>query len=676
MIASSTKSDAYPADFRQSALYGEAEVLFRNGFRPGSGRPVAANDLQVSPDGRCVAFTGVMLDKLEGVPTTRICMADLSKGQIRVLSFGPGSDLQPKFSPDGKTLAFRSDRASPGNFQLYFLDLLSGMTTAAPVVPGWVEYLDYSPGGQHMLLGVAPHGADVAGVQGAKTTLRSDVGPSPAWMPTVDAGDTSLKRRSVWILDLADTGLRRISANALNVWEASWCGDQALAAVVSPGAEEQHWYRAHIALLPLDGGKERMLYQPKDQLGCLSSSPDGRQLAFAEAVCSDRCIVAGDLRIVDLDTGKVREVPCNEIDVTFTRWRDNHRLLIAGLRNLDTVIADIDVPADTVQEGWTGTTLYCASGVYPAAAPCPDGSDFLICATGHLQAPQLLHIGKGGVRKCVDLGHDGTAANIAKLRPVEPYRWNAPDGTEIQGWLMRGDDKGPAPLVMEVHGGPISRWSPFFIGRSAYHMMLAQRGYAIFWPNPRGSSGRGQAFAGAVVGDMGGADTQDYLSGLDQLVAEGIADPLRIGVMGGSYGGFMTSWLITQDSRFAAAVPVAPVTNWVSQHLTSNLSYFDTFCLGSEYNEAGGNHFARSPVMFAHKVKTPTLNICGALDRCTPPGQALEFHNALLGNGVESVLVTYPQEGHGVRTFPGMIDYAARVVDWFLRHMAPGSSPA
>jgi dipeptidyl aminopeptidase/acylaminoacyl peptidase len=152
-----------------------------------------------------------------------------------------------------------------------------------------------------------------------------------------------------------------------------------------------------------------------------------------------------------------------------------------------------------------------------------------------------------------------------------------------------------------------------------------------------------------------------------------VADPKRIGVTGGSYGGFMTSWLITQDQRFVAAVPVAPVTNWVSQHLTSNIPYFDTMCLGSEFTQAGGHHHSRSPVMFAHRVKTPTLNICGALDRCTPSGQAQEFHNALLANEVRSVLITYPLEGHGVRTYPAMIDYAARLVDWFLRYMPPNS---
>jgi dipeptidyl aminopeptidase/acylaminoacyl peptidase len=199
--------------------------------------------------------------------------------------------------------------------------------------------------------------------------------------------------------------------------------------------------------------------------------------------------------------------------------------------------------------------------------------------------------------------------------------------------------------------------------------MLLKRGYAAFFPNPRGSSGRGRDFIRQVVGDMGGADTQDYLSGLDHLVKQGIADPIRLGLTGVSYGGFMTSWLLTQDSRFAAAVPVAPVTNHVTGHLISNIPHFVKLFLADTYTNPAGKYFERSPIMHAHKVKTPTLNICGALDRCTPAEEAVQFHNALLEQGVKSVLVTYPEEGHGVRKFPAAIDYAARVVAWFEEHM-------
>jgi len=199
--------------------------------------------------------------------------------------------------------------------------------------------------------------------------------------------------------------------------------------------------------------------------------------------------------------------------------------------------------------------------------------------------------------------------------------------------------------------------------------MLLRHGYAVFFPNPRGSTGRGQAFARYVLGEMGGDDTYDLLSGLDHLVERGVADPLRLGVTGFSYGGFMTSWLVTQDSRFAAAVAVGPLTNHVTARLLSFIPQFIDLFLADTYTTAGGKYFCRSPVMQAGRVATPTLSICGALDRCTPPVEAAQFHNALLEHGAKSVLITYPQEGHGIRKWPAAIDCTARILAWFQEQM-------
>jgi dipeptidyl aminopeptidase/acylaminoacyl peptidase len=190
-------------------------------------------------------------------------------------------------------------------------------------------------------------------------------------------------------------------------------------------------------------------------------------------------------------------------------------------------------------------------------------------------------------------------------------------------------------------------------------------------PNPRGSAGRGQDFAGRVVGDMGGADARDVLAGIDALVERGIADPARIGVTGGSYGGFMSCWLPTLDDRFAASVAVSPVTDWYSQHFNSNIGRWDAEFLGAQPTDAGGPYRDRSPVMFADRVRTPTLVTAGTNDRCTPPGQAVEFFRALRWHGVETELVLYPEEGHGVRRFPTIVDFCARMVGWFERFMPP-----
>jgi len=200
--------------------------------------------------------------------------------------------------------------------------------------------------------------------------------------------------------------------------------------------------------------------------------------------------------------------------------------------------------------------------------------------------------------------------------------------------------------------------------------LLVSRGYAVLHPNPRGSSGRGREFAAAVVGDMGGADTHDYLSGIDAMVERGIADPARIGTMGVSYGGFMSAWLVTQDQRFKAAVAGSPVTEWYSFTYTTNIPRWGLLFLdNADPEEAGNQVHERSPVLHASKATTPTLLTAGAKDRCTPAGQAREFYQALTGHGVDSALVIYPDEGHGVSRFPAVTDYLARLVTWFEKYM-------
>ena len=204
--------------------------------------------------------------------------------------------------------------------------------------------------------------------------------------------------------------------------------------------------------------------------------------------------------------------------------------------------------------------------------------------------------------------------------------------------------------------------------------LLLSRGYAVFCPNPRGSGGRGRAFTDMVVGDMGGADAHDVLSGIDHLVELGLADPDRIGVFGGSYGGFMSAWLPAIDERFKAAVSISPVTDWVSQHFTSSLAEWDASFVGGAPTDPGT--FSRfSPVMRHGQLSTPTLLTAGANDRATPPGQAIEFWQALRLQDVPAELVIYPQEGHGVGTYPAVLDFNARLVAWFDRYLPTGEGP-
>ena len=176
--------------------------------------------------------------------------------------------------------------------------------------------------------------------------------------------------------------------------------------------------------------------------------------------------------------------------------------------------------------------------------------------------------------------HDGHDAARAHLDRVERVTWTAPDGWDIQGLVHLPVGAAPFPLLVFVHGGPVAAYQDEWIGVG--DALLLSRGYALFAPNPRGSSGRGRAFAEAVVGDMGGADAADVLTGIDHLVAAGLADPARIGVVGGSYGGFMAAWLPAIDQRFAVSVAISPVTDWTSQHFTSSLAAWDQEFVGAD----------------------------------------------------------------------------------------------
>lgn len=198
---------------------------------------------------------------------------------------------------------------------------------------------------------------------------------------------------------------------------------------------------------------------------------------------------------------------------------------------------------------------------------------------------------------------------------------------------------------------------------------LVGAGYALFYPNPRGSFGRGQAFAAAVLADMGGKDCADFLSGIDHLIDTGKADPARIGLIGSSYGGYMAALLPKLRSSIAAAVSISPVSNWFSQHWTSNMPILEELFLGGAPWDAAETFRARSPALMREPTSAATLILAGALDRCTPLGQAIELHSALLDQGSKTVLVTYPQEGHSIRSPRGLLDLSARALAWFQDHM-------
>jgi dipeptidyl aminopeptidase/acylaminoacyl peptidase len=656
-------------DLRQTDLYRQVEDYFRRLHEPAFGTISGALELAPSPDGRTVAFTGTRLDRLEGTPDSRICLADVGSGEVREITGGPNKDRLPKWSPEGTRLAFLSDRGTAGRFRPYLLEAGAvGEAAAAPPVEGTVEYLAWSPGGNAVLLGVAGLGADKAGAEGSGTTPGDEL---PEWMADVESGDDPSHRRRLDLWDPDERSVRTVSPPELNVWEAAWCGSDHVAAVVSDGPGEDAWYGSRLVLIDVAGGEAREVYRPGGihrQIALPAASPAGRRLAVVEGLASDRAVVAGDIVLLDADTGARTPVDTAGADVTWLSWRDDDRLFFAGQRGLDSVAGDIDPSTGRATELWANGESFGQR--YPEAEPTGDDA-FVAVLEGYDRPPEIAVFRDGKPQTIASFAHDGTRFVAEGAGRLERVTWRAHDGRDVDGLLVVPEGAGPHALLVHVHGGPVwayrNRWAMGY----AFTPLLVSRGYAILHPNPRGSTGRGQDFADLVVGDMGGDDARDVLAGVEAMIDRGVADPARIGVFGGSYGGFMSAWLPTLTDRFAAAVAISPVTDWYSQHWNSNIGRWDAEFLKADPATPGGPYFERSPVMFASRVRTPTLLTAGLQDRCTPPGQAVEFYRALQEQGVEAEVAIYPQEGHGVRKMPAMFDFSTRMIGWFERFMPP-----
>jgi len=659
-------------DLRESDEYAAVAEHVRRLHEPAFGTPHHVTDLIATSDAGRIVVTGSVYDELDGLPRTAVY--EVRDSALHALTSGGGSAKAARLAPDGSVLAFLSDRSTAEVFQLYLLaDGQLGEAKPAPAVPGTVEYLEWSPDGTRILLGVAGQGAEMADAQGSGIA-GADEPALPSWYPHVEAGTPDDAWRSLWLFTPASGELAQVSPDGLNVWEAAWCGPGHVLAITSEHPGEDDWYGAVLSHLDVATGEAAVVLRSDVQLGLPAGSPDGSRAAVVQAACSDRWIVAGDLILLDLQNSHWRTVDTAGTDVTAIQWIDETRLGYVGQRHLDSVAGIVDAGERLRPETIAVTEVAMsaqswASWFNPAGAFTSDGR--VVVIRDDYDLPQEIAIvGAGTDQVRASLAHPGTDYLRSVAGSATNVSWSAPDGTLIEGVLCLPTGTGPFPLILHVHGGPIGAYRRSWTMRDNAVPLLVSRGYAVLHPNPRGSSGRGQNFAAAVIGDMGGADTDDYLSGIDAMIESGIADPGRIGTLGVSYGGFMSAWLVTQDQRFKAAVAGSPVTEWYSFTFTTNIPRWGLWFLDNADPEQIGNQVhTRSPVMHASKATTPTLLTAGAMDRCTPAGQAREFYQALIGHGIDSELVIYPGEGHGVRAFPAVTDYLTRLVTWFEKYM-------
>jgi dipeptidyl aminopeptidase/acylaminoacyl peptidase len=611
-----------------------------------------------SPDGTMIACAVEAAYTLPGAAAqSHIWIAAADGSGAREATRGPGADTAPVWSPDGRALAFLSDRDQPGQSAVFLLDDGVGEARKLGEVPGSVEQVRFARDGRTVIALAADPGSDRAGADSA-TRIGENGGEDPR------VRRAAQHWRRLYRIGTATGETTRIELDGINVWEFDWRGG-ALVAIVSDDPSESGWYAARVVLVDVDAGAVGDLHLPADQVERVALSPDEARVAFIEGFCSDRGLLVGTAIVVTTADGAATR-PAPELDVGSLEWRDERSLWFAGQRGLVSTCGTIDAEGGG-SVVWDGDASLL-SGWTPFASAAPDGG-LLAAAYTAWDAPPELRVLDPSVPA------EGWRPVTALNSQAEPPRavcerrlWHC-DEHEIEGLVLRpaGAGDAPLPLIVWVHGGPTGAHVIEY--PTLHNAALLDAGYAVLLPNPRGSSGRGQPFARANIGDMGGGDLRDILAGVDAIVAAGVADPDRIGIAGGSYGGFMAAWAVTQTDRFRASIPFAAVTDWLSFHNTTNIGRFDKLFLAADPYEAGGEYFHRSPVVHARAVKTPTLVMHGELDLCVPVSQGIEFHHALAEAGVDTELVIYPREGHGWRERDHQLDGCRRMVEWFNLHL-------
>jgi dipeptidyl aminopeptidase/acylaminoacyl peptidase len=556
------------------------------------------------------------------------------------------ADALPRFGPDG-TLAYASDRGHAGRMSLW----IEGRGELGEI-PGSVEDIQWSPDGSTLLVLAADLGSDRAGAQAATKITEADAGDDD---PKVFRPASYWRR--LFLVDSETGATAEAGPEGVNVFELDWAGGK-VAAVCTVDPSESAWYDAWIGVIDLDARTVERVHTPEWQLQSPCISPGGR-VAWIEGLASDRGCLAGTAHA--LGVGPLAP----EEDMTWLAFRDEESLWYTGSRRSGSMYGLIRLDGSR-EEHAAGDFLF-GTRHQPRIWPIGHGGRVATIFESTLVPPEVVVMDDDSHTQMTSLNDElGPQLHTADWRS---YTWDSFDGIEIEGLLAvpRDHENGALPLVVLVHGGPTATWSWSF--PHLWVHMLAQEGYAVLLPNPRGSRGRGQEFARANLGDMGGGDLKDILAGIDALVRDGIVDDERVAITGGSYGGFMSSWAVTQTDRFAASIPFAVVTDWTSFHYTTNIGQFDALFLQGEPNDSIGPYPKWSPVFHAEKCKTPTLIIHGEEDLCTPLPQATEFYNALVEAGCEVELVVYPREGHGWSEREHQIDAWGRAHDWLQKHL-------
>ncbi len=451
------------------------------------------------------------------------------------------------------------------------------------------------------------------------------------------------------------SGFRKLTEN-LQVWEFDSVGNLAVL-VASSSPQETSWFSSRLYSVEIDSKNLKELYNPQFRsLARPRISPNGTSVLVAESLRSDRGLTYGDLLRYDFKSGKAVNITDGlKRSYSDMVWLDNSRFATLWLQEGKFGISEYDGKFTDI---WNE-----AGTVLSAFNPSFDHSSgkYAFAFTDTTNPPELYIMGQDG--KPGKISSFNSHMSEMEKYPAEIVKWKAEDGLEIHGFLRSlGPDK---PLVVYVHGGPTSASTISFMDRSTAYLGA---GFSVFAPNYRGSTGAGREYAEANRRDMGGKDFTDIMSGLEHLRQTGKLKSKNIFITGGSYGGYMTAWAVTQTNVFTAAAGLFGITDWLSFHGMSNIPDWDR----THYDDdpyTGELYPKFSPIKYVKNVETPTILLHGINDPCVPVSQYHQFYRALKDLGKPVRLLLFPREGHGFSEKKHIEQSIEESISWFRKYL-------
>jgi dipeptidyl aminopeptidase/acylaminoacyl peptidase len=648
---------------------------------------------QISPDGRHVIFTRGWVDKMEDRTRSNLWIADTDGLRVRQLTHGVWSDSSPVWSPDGARIVFLSDR--DGSSQIHVLWLDTGETTQLTHLEQTPHSLRWSPDGKTLAFGMrVPETTPILPVKLPEYPRGAKLAPPAKVIDRIifgydGRGDLPRGDIHLFTLDAVAGGTPRqvtTEGHSYNdprgfAAEVHWSRDGGklyFVAWLEPWSEvELEINESEIYSLNLGSGEVEQLTDRQGPDRGMRLSPNGEWIAYTGF--DDQDYADGNiatLYLMDSDGGRKRllagDLPSSPGSITWAPDNSGVYYLMSerGVANVYFVSREGRRRVVTTGDHVLSQLTSASNGQAAAVRSTSDRPGYLVTFPMDLSGELATATAMSAL---VDVNAD--VLDGMRLSQAEELLFESPDGLDLQGWLMKPaefDASRKYPLLLWIHGGPYSMYSVRW--NWAWQNFAAQ-GYAVFFMNPRGSTGYGKAFVDGIKHSYPGKDYDDLMAGVDAAIAEGFIDADNLFVLGGSGGGILTSYIVGQTHRFRAAAAMRPIVNYISaagtaDDPTDKYSWFD-----KPHWEDPLDWYERSPIASVGNVETPVLLMTGERDLRTPMGQSEEFFRALKMQGKETLLIRMPEEFHGWRRPSHRILNQLYLQAWFekFRKRVPAS---